>query len=100
MKESLESRGYKIFMEDDGAKAMTLFQSCTPDVCVLDIMLPNKDGFAIAREIRKMNAKIPILFLTARSQTEDLVKGFQPGGSDYIRKPFSMEELIVRIENA
>ena len=100
VKESLESRGYEIFMEEDGANVMALFQSSSPDICVLDIMLPHKDGFAIAGEIRKINTKIPILFLTARSQTEDLVKGFQLGGNDYIRKPFSMEELIVRIENA
>ena len=100
VKESLESRGYEIFMEEDGANVMALFQSSSPDICVLDIMLPNKDGFTIAEEIRKINTKIPILFLTARSQTEDLVKGFQLGGNDYIRKPFSMEELIVRIENA
>src|SRR5450432_1831635 len=100
VKESLESRGYEIFMEEDGAKVIALFQSCSPDICVLDIMLPNKDGFTIAGEIRGLNAKIPILFLTARSQTEDLVRGFQLGGNDYIRKPFSMEELIVRIENA
>jgi DNA-binding response OmpR family regulator len=100
VKESLESRCYEIFMEEDGANVMALFQSCSPDICVLDIMLPNKDGFTIAGEIRGINPKIPILFLTARSQTEDLVKGFQLGGNDYIRKPFSMEELIVRIENA
>jgi len=100
VKESLESRGYEIFMEEDGARVMALFQECSPDVCVLDIMLPNKDGFAIAEEIRETDKKIPILFLTARSQTEDLVKGFKLGGNDYIRKPFSMEELIVRIENA
>jgi DNA-binding response OmpR family regulator len=100
VKESLESRGYEIFMEGDGANVMALFQSCSPDICVLDIMLPNKDGFTIAEEVRRINTKIPILFLTARSQTEDLVKGFQLGGNDYIRKPFSMEELIVRIENA
>jgi len=100
VKESLESRGYEIFMEEDGANVMALFQECSPDICVLDIMLPNKDGFAIAEEIRETDKKIPILFLTARSQTEDLVKGFKLGGNDYIRKPFSMEELIVRIENA
>jgi DNA-binding response OmpR family regulator len=100
VKESLESRGYEIFMVEDGANVMALFLSCSPDICILDIMLPNKDGFTIAEEIRKINAKIPIMFLTARSQTEDLVKGFQLGGNDYIRKPFSMEELIVRVENA
>ena len=100
VKESLESRGFEIFMEEDGANAVARFQSCSPDVCVLDIMLPNKDGFTVAGEIRQINANIPILFLTARSQTEDLVKGFRFGGNDYVRKPFSMEELIVRIENA
>ncbi|MEP6710839.1 MAG: response regulator transcription factor [Ferruginibacter sp.] len=98
VKESLESRGYEIFMEADGAKAATLFNACTPDICVLDVMLPNKDGFAVAQEIRKINDKVPIVFLTARSQTEDLLKGYKIGGNDYIRKPFSMEELIVRIE--
>jgi len=77
VKESLESRGYEIFMEEDGAKAIELFKTCSPDICVLDIMLPNKDGFAIADEIRKVDSKTPILFLTAKSQTEDLVKGFQ-----------------------
>ena len=69
-------------------------------MCVLDVMLPNKDGFAIAESIRAIDNKVPIIFLTAKTQTEDLVKGFQLGGNDYIRKPFSMEELIIRIENA
>ncbi len=100
VKESLESRNFEVFMEGDGAKAMDLFKTCAPDICVLDVMLPNKDGFRIAEEIRGTGSKIPILFLTAKSQTEDLVKGFKLGGNDYIRKPFSMEELIVRIENA
>lgn len=99
VKESLESRGYEIFMEEDGGKALTLYRSCKPDICVLDVMLPNKDGFQIAEEIRAINDKVPILFLTAKSQTEDVVKGFKIGGNDYIRKPFSMEELIVRLEN-
>ena len=63
-------------------------------------MLPNKDGFTIADEIREMNEEVPIIFLTAKTQTEDVVKGFAIGGNDYIRKPFSMEELIVRIQNA
>jgi len=98
VKESLESRGYEIFMETDGAKAFPLFSVCNPDICVLDIMLPNKDGFEVAQEIRRVNARVPIIFLTAKSQTEDLVKGFKLGGNDYMRKPFSMEELIVRLE--
>lgn len=100
VKESLESRGFAVQMETDGGKVTGLFTEQQPDICVLDIMLPNKDGFSIAEEIRKLNTEVPIIFLTAKTQTEDLVKGFQTGADDYIRKPFSMEELIVRIENA
>ncbi len=99
VKESLQSRGFTVHMESDGAKVFGLFKKVTPDVCVLDIMLPNKDGFEIAEEIRAVNKQVPILFLTAKTQTNDVVKGFTLGGNDYIRKPFSMEELIVRIEN-
>jgi DNA-binding response OmpR family regulator len=87
-------------MESDGAKVLTAFRKVQPDICVLDVMLPNMDGFELAEEIRKMDSGIPILFLTAKTQTEDVVKGFSLGGNDYIRKPFSMEELIVRINNA
>jgi DNA-binding response OmpR family regulator len=99
VKESLESRGYEVIMESDGAKATALFKKSTPDICVLDVMLPNKDGFTIADEIRLLDEEVPIIFLTAKTQTEDVVKGFSLGGNDYIRKPFSMEELIVRIQN-
>ncbi|HEY4148354.1 MAG TPA: response regulator transcription factor [Chitinophagaceae bacterium] len=99
VKESLQSRGFDVTMESDGAKVLSLFKQLKPAVCVLDIMLPNKDGFEIAEEIRRIDSQVPILFLTAKTQTEDLVKGFTLGGNDYIRKPFSMEELIVRIEN-
>ena len=99
VKESLESRGFEVIMESDGGKAVELFKRSKPHICVLDIMLPNKDGFAIADEIRELDESIPIIFLTAKTQTEDVVKGFTLGGNDYIRKPFSMEELIVRIQN-
>jgi len=99
VKESLESRAYEVIMEPDGNKVLPLFSQHRPDVCVLDVMLPNKDGFSIAEEIRSIDSTVPIIFLTAKTQTEDLVKGFQLGGNDYMRKPFSMEELIVRIEN-
>lgn len=100
VKESLESRGFAVTMESDGAKAVDVFRQIRPDICVLDVMLPNKDGFTIADEIRQLDEEVPILFLSARVQTEDVVKGFSLGGNDYIRKPFSMEELIVRIQNA
>src|SRR4029079_6521545 len=82
-----------------GGKATAAFKKAEPDICVLDVMLPNKDGFTIADEIRNLNEEVPIIFLTAKTQTEDVVKGFSLGGNDYIRKPFSMEELIVRIQN-
>src|SRR5688572_15830684 len=99
VKESLESRGFEVIMEGDGAKATEVFNRTKPDICVLDVMLPNKDGFAIADEIRNIDEEVPLIFLTAKTQTGDVVKGFSLGGNDYIRKPFSMEELIVRIQN-
>ena len=99
VKESLENRGFEVTMESDGDNALAEFRKCKPDVCVLDIMLPNKDGFAIAGQIRALNKEIPIIFLTAKTQTQDVVKGFSLGGNDYVRKPFSMEELIARIQN-
>ena len=99
VRESLESRDFEVIMEADGAKVIDLFKKLKPNICVLDIMLPNKDGFAIADEIRELDEEVPIIFLTAKTQTEDVVKGFSLGGNDYIRKPFSMEELIVRIQN-
>lgn len=97
--ETLESRGYEVVLEEDGGKAVQKFAEAKPDVCVLDIMLPNKDGFAIADKIRDKDREVPIIFLSAKSQTADVVSGFKTGANDYIRKPFSMEELIVRIEN-
>lgn len=100
VRESLESRGFEVVMETDGAKVMDLFKQAKPDICVLDVMLPGKDGFTLADEIRMEDEAVPVIFLTAKTQTEDVVKGFSLGGNDYIRKPFSMEELIVRIQNA
>ena len=97
--ETLQGRGFAVTLESDGDRAIEQFKKVMPDVCVLDIMLPGKDGFAIADEIRATNADVPIIFLSAKSAAEDVVAGFKIGGSDYIRKPFSMEELIVRIEH-
>ena len=99
VKESLESRGYDVTWVSDGAKALSAFQTALPDICILDVMLPNKSGFEIGAEIRKTKADVPIIFLTAKDQTPDVLKGFNAGGNDYIKKPFSMEELIVRIDN-
>jgi DNA-binding response OmpR family regulator len=100
VKESLETRGFEVVMESDGARVLSSFKEMRPDVCVLDVMLPNRDGFEIAEEMRTLDENTPILFVTARVRTEDLVKGFTLGGNDYIRKPFSMEELILRIHNS
>lgn len=97
--ETLQGRGYDVILEGDGGKAVDQFVKEKPDVCVLDIMLPHKDGFAIADEIRERDEQVPIIFLSAKSQTSDVVNGFKTGANDYIRKPFSIEELIVRIEN-
>lgn len=99
VKESLESRNFTVTMISDGKDAVKEFQQSNPEICILDVMLPTKDGYSIAREIREINPTMPIIFVTAKIQTEDLVTGFQVGGNDYIRKPFSMEELIVRINN-
>jgi len=98
VKESLESRGFDVRYCQDGKTGMQVFSEYKPDICLLDIMMPLKDGFTMAQEIRKTDSVTPIIFLTARSQTTDVVKGFEVGGNDYIKKPFSMEELIVRIK--
>ncbi len=100
VKETLESRGFEVVMETDGADVLRSFEDEQPDICILDVMLPHRSGFEIAEDIRKINDDIPILFLTAKTLTEDLVHGFKIGGNDYIKKPFSMEELIVRVENS
>jgi len=100
VKESLETRGFEVIMEDDGANVLSIFKKEMPDICILDVMLPNRNGFELAADIRKENDDVPVIFLTAKVQTDDVVQGFRLGANDYIRKPFSMEELIVRIENA
>jgi DNA-binding response OmpR family regulator len=99
VKESLEVRDFDVRMVSDGKLALDSFLETKPDICVLDIMLPNLDGYSIAKKIRERNASVPIIFVSAKTQTEDLVKGFEVGGNDYLRKPFSMEELIVRVNN-
>ena len=99
VKESLESREFEVNMVADGLLVMPAFEQYQPDICVLDVMLPNRDGFTLGKEIRKRSPEIPIIFLTAKNQTKDVLTGFQSGGNDYLKKPFSMEELIIRIQN-
>ena len=97
--ETLETQGYEVLWESDGAKVLDHFQSFEPQLCILDIMLPNVDGYDLCRQIKTSRPDLPVIFLTAKTETRDLVKGFESGGTDYIRKPFSMEELLVRIQN-
>lgn len=99
VKESLETRNFQVHLAGNGEEAMEMYRSKRPDVLVLDVMMPKKDGFTFAREIRQLDEQIPIIFLTAKSQVSDVVEGFHIGGNDYLKKPFSMEELIVRVHN-
>lgn len=99
IKESLETRNFKVLLCNNGEKAKQVYQEQQPELLVLDVMMPKKDGFTLAKEIRVVDDQIPIIFLTAKSQTSDVVEGFSIGGNDYLKKPFSMEELIVRINN-
>ena len=98
IRDSLEVRGFAVRHAADGEQGLRLFREETPDVVVADVMLPRLDGFALAAQLRRENLTVPIIFLTARSQPADVVRGFELGGNDYLRKPFSMDELIVRIQ--
>jgi len=98
LKNYLEAKGYATTLCLNGQEAVDAFSRKEFDFCILDIMMPVKDGFAAASEIRATNKKIPILFLTAKTLQEDKLKGFEIGADDYITKPFSMEELILRIQ--
>ena len=98
LKEYLELKGYQATLTRDGQEAITSFKANKYDLCLLDVMMPKKDGFAVGKEIRAINPDIPFIFLTARSQQEDTLKGLQLGADDYIKKPFSMEELTLRLQ--
>ncbi len=93
----LNQKGFTVFLAVDGQMAVEFFKQEDIDVCVLDIMMPVKDGYAVAKEIRKIDRRVPILFLSAKSLEADKLRGFEIGGDDYITKPFSMEELLARI---
>jgi DNA-binding response OmpR family regulator len=98
IQDNLKHAGFKVHLSQDGKEGLNAFGSDTYDLCLFDVMLPKKDGFSLAEDVRKMNATVPIIFLTAKSQTEDKIKGFKLGADDYITKPFSMDELLLRIE--
>ena len=94
----LKSDGYAVSLCNNGVEAMQRFNEDKFHLCIFDVMLPRKDGFTLTRDIRKTNSEIPILFLSARGMTEDKVEGFNAGGDDYLSKPFSIEELQLRIK--
>jgi two-component system OmpR family response regulator len=98
LKEYLVAKGYDADLYPDGEAAYKGFMREHYDICVFDIMMPKKDGFTLAKDVRIVNADIPIIFLTAKNMKDDVLEGFKLGADDYITKPFSMEELIMRIE--
>ena len=97
VKDNLEQNSYNVEIAEDGEIALKLFAEINFDLIILDVMLPKIDGFQVAETIRKTNEQVPIIFLTARSMTEDKITGLTIGGDDYIPKPFSMEELLLKI---
>jgi len=98
LKEYLQAKDYEVDLYKDGEKAYKGFQNKYFDICILDVMMPIKDGFSLARDIRMSDSSMPILFLTAKSMKDDVLEGFSAGGDDYMTKPFSIEELLMRIE--
>ncbi len=99
LREYLQTKGYESDLQPDGEAGYKAFTKNKYDLCVFDVMMPKKDGFALAAEIRAMNTEVPIIFLTAKSMKEDILRGFKLGADDYLSKPFSMEELLYRIES-
>ena len=98
IKDNLQDAGYEVVLCPDGQTAIEKFDKSQYDICLLDVMMPNKDGFTVARKIRQQSDMVPILFLTAKSMEEDKIKGFLTGADDYITKPFSMQELLLRMD--
>ncbi|MEA4975529.1 MAG: response regulator transcription factor [Paludibacter sp.] len=99
LREYLQTKGYDADLQPDGEAGYKAFTRGKYDLCVLDVMMPKKDGFALAADIRSINTDVPIIFLTAKSMKEDILQGFKLGADDYLSKPFSMEELLSRIES-
>ncbi|RZK26748.1 MAG: response regulator transcription factor [Flavobacterium sp.] len=98
IEDSLVQKNYQVMYASDGRKAYNLFLNGNVDLLILDVMLPAIDGFTLAKQIRKVDDHTPILFLTAKTSTTDLIEGYKSGGNDYLKKPFSLDELFLRIE--
>jgi DNA-binding response OmpR family regulator len=97
VRESLQETGFDVTLCANGEQALANYKNHKPDILVLDIMMPKMDGFEVAKRVRETDNITPIIFLTARSQPKDVVAGFESGANDYLKKPFSVEELVVRI---
>lgn len=98
VRESLEQQNFEVTLCSNGEQAFQKYLECKPDILALDVMMPKMDGFEVAKNIRVKDKTTPIIFLTAKSQPKDVVEGFESGANDYLKKPFSVEELIVRIK--
>ena len=98
LKEYLMAKGLRVELQPDGEAGLRAFTKDKFDICVLDVMMPKKDGITLAKDIRNLNSDVPIIFLTAKSMKEDILEGFKAGADDYLSKPFSMEELLSRME--
>ena len=96
--EYLDAKGYDTTLTSNGEDAYNAFVAGRYDICIFDVMMPKKDGFTLAKEIRMINTEVPIVFLTAKTMKDDILLGFKVGADDYLSKPFSMEELLLRIE--
>lgn len=97
LREALTRSGYTVTTYADGREGLRVAQAAPPDLLLVDVMLPGLDGFAVVRELRRTLATLPVLFLTARSAPADVVRGFEAGGNDYLKKPFSLDELLLRV---
>lgn len=98
VQDKLRMEGFKVHLCKDGKEGLMQFNKEEYDLCLLDVMMPKKDGFALAEDIRKTNQEVPIVFLTAKGMNEDKIRGFKAGADDYISKPFSSEELVLRLK--
>ena len=99
LQDALEEKNYEVVLKRNGEDGFNEFKANKYDLCLLDVMMPKKDGFTLAKDIRRMNANIPLIFLTAKNLKEDTIEGLKLGADDYLTKPFSVEELGLRMEN-
>jgi len=98
IQDKLKDENFEVHLCTDGVEGLKKFNEMDFQMCIFDVMMPKKDGFTLARDIRKLNKNVPILFLTAKNQTEDRIEGFKAGGDDYLTKPFSTEEFLLRVK--